>query len=86
MGGIPCVVDRQAILRFQDVPTAPVQQAAFDDQIRQLYAHPHISQAISDDVPAEAGKVCDTLGKASFTQDDRKYLMATLNKLWPGYS
>jgi hypothetical protein len=85
MGGLPCLVDRKAILRFATVPVAPNDLAAFDSQIRQLYASPNISQAIVNDTDDAEG-VCAILGQAEFSQADRQSLMATLNKLWPGYS
>jgi hypothetical protein len=84
MGGLPCLVDRQAILRFQSVPTAPADQAAFDSQIRQLYASPNISQAIVNDTD-QAMAVCKILAQATFSQADRVKLLNTLNLLWPGY-
>jgi hypothetical protein len=86
MGGLPCLVDARATLRFKTVPTAPADQSAFDAQIRILYASPNISQSIVNDVPDDVEQCCDILGQASFSQSDRQKLLDTLNKLWPGYS
>jgi hypothetical protein len=86
MGGLPCLVDRQATLRFKTVPTSPADQAAFDAQIRILYASPNISQSIVNDVPDSVQTCCNILGQATFSQADRQKLLDTLNKLWPGYS
>jgi hypothetical protein len=85
MGGIPCLVDRQAILRFKTVPTNATDLIAFDAQIRQLSASPNISQSLANDVPDSTDKYCNILGQAAFSQADRQYLLDTLNKLWPGY-
>lgn len=79
------MVDRKAILRFATVPVAPGDLASFDAQIRQLYASPNISQAIVNDTE-DAEEVCEILGQDHFSQADRQALMATLNKLWPGYT
>ena len=85
MGGLPCLVGRQAILRFKNVPNSPADHAAFDAQIRQVYALPEVSQSIVNDTD-DAETCCSILGQAVFSQADRVKLLGTLDKLWPGYT
>jgi hypothetical protein len=85
MGGLPCLVDRQAILRFKTIPASSSDLASFDAQIRQLYSSPNISQSVVNDTD-DAKTVCDILGQAAFSQADRQKLMSVLDSLWPGYS
>jgi hypothetical protein len=84
VGGIPCLVDRNAILRFQSVPTDPAQQAEFDAQMRQLYVV--VAQDIADEAAMEAKAVCDILAKAAFTQEDRQKLLTVIESLYEGYA
>jgi hypothetical protein len=85
VGGLPCLVGRNAILRFKTVPTSPVDTAAFDAQIRQVYALPDISQSIVNDTD-QAKVCCDILAQQTFSQADRQKLMSALALLWPEYS
>lgn len=84
MGGIPCLVDRQAILRFQTVPTTPPEQAQFDEQIRRLYVA--VAQSIADDAPAQAQEVCGILAQPEFSQANRQRLLDVIESLYnPSY-
>lgn len=72
MGGLVCNVHRNAVLRFDSVPTEPSDKIVFDKQIRELFALQSIAEAI-----VEAGKapvVCEILAKDHFTQADRHTL------------
>lgn len=85
MGGLPCLVGRNALLRFKTVPTSPTEIVAFDAQIRQVYALPDISQAIVNDTD-QAKTCCDILSQARFSESDREKLMNALDMLWPEYT
>ena len=85
MGGLPCLVGRQAILRFKTVPTSVDSLASFDSQIRQVYALPDVSQSIVNDTD-QAKTCCDILGQEKFSNSDRQKLLAALNQLWGEYT
>lgn len=84
MGGLPCLVGRNAILRFKTVPASVDELPAFDAQIRQVFALPDITQSLVNDTN-EAKAVCDLLEKDAFSNQDRQKLMDALDLLWPGY-
>jgi hypothetical protein len=81
MGGIPCLIQRNAILKYQTVPTDASNQAVFDDQMRRLYVA--VAQDIADDAPSQAQSVCTILAKTAFTQDDRTTLLTVIESLYP---
>jgi len=80
MGGAVCLVHRNAVLRFEEVPTSPHDLVQFDQQIRDLYNVESIAQAVVD-----AGKwqdVCDALAKHAFSQSDRTMLYNVIESLY----
>lgn len=84
MGGLPCLVGRNAVLRFQSIPTNPSQLPEFDAQLRQLFALQEISQSVVNDT-SQAKACCDILAKSAFTQADRTTLYDVVESLYEGY-
>jgi len=85
MGGLVCNVHKNAVLRFQTVPTNPADQAKFDDQIRQLYNAPSIAESVVSDT-SKAVTVCAILAQAVFSQADRQKLLDVIESLYEGYA
>lgn len=81
MGGIPCIIQRNAILKFKAVPTDPVEQTQFDEQMRRLYAT--VATSVADDAPYQAQAMCTILAKPTFTQEDRAALLSVIESLYP---
>lgn len=86
MGGLVCMVHRQAALTFQAVPTNPAELPAFDNQIRALYNVDEVAQSLVNDAPDQVKAVCDTLAKGAFTQEDRELLYKVIESLYEQYS
>lgn len=84
MGGIVCFVHRNAVLRFQSVPTNPSLTAEFDVQIRQLYNAPGIAESLASDT-TRTMEACLILAKSSFTHTDRVNLYEIIEDLYEGY-
>lgn len=82
MGGYVCMVHRNAVLKFTSVPTQPVQQAQFDEQIRHLYTL--IAQDVVNDTD-QVETVCNILIKPSFTMEDRTKLLDVVESLYEPY-
>lgn len=85
MGGLVCMVHRQAVLEFQQMPTDASQLPEFDAQIRALYNVESIASSLVNDAPDKVKAVCETLAKPSFTQADRELLYGALESLYEGY-
>lgn len=81
MGGAVCNVHRQAVLRFTTVPTLPVPQAQFDEQIRKLYT------LVAQDVVNEGKgmEACAILAKPHFDMADRAALLDIIEDLYEPY-
>lgn len=80
MGGIVCAIPRNAILRYEEVPTSYFGKVQFDSQMRACYAQSDIAQGV-----AEAGlghAACDILAKEDWTQKDRQRLLDILEGLY----
>lgn len=84
MGGLVCAVHRNAVLKFQTVPTSPSDAAAFDDQIRQLYNAPTIAESIVSDT-TDGMTACQILAKNTFTMQDRQKLLDIVESLYKDY-
>ena len=84
MGGIPCLIQRNAVLQYQTVPTNPADQAKFDAQMRQLCVD--VAQDIANDVPDKATAVCAILAKPEFNMADRAALLSVIEALYTPYS
>jgi hypothetical protein len=69
MGGLPCLVDARATLRFTAVPTEPTQLAAFDAQVRELYGHPGINQSVVNDVEEKIPSLVTRIELMAFMQE-----------------
>ncbi len=80
MGGLACVIHRNATLKFQAVPTNPVEAAQFDSQMRALLAD--ISQDIVNEASDKVKMVCDTLAKTTWTMADRAALLDVVEGLY----
>ncbi len=76
-----CLVRRNAILRFEEVPTAPTQLKQFDEQMRALYAAPGIAEAI-DAETARGPEICALLAKGEWTAADRVTLLDVIEDLY----
>lgn len=81
MGGIVCAIPRQAVLRFESVPTSHKDQREFDEQIRTLFANPVIANAVGIESP-RAQEACDILASEHFTQSDRVALFEIVESLY----
>lgn len=81
MGGLVCAIPHRAILRFERVPSAPVQAKRFDEQMRELYANPVIATAVATETQ-RGEEACAVLRKSQFTHDDRQVLLAIIDSLY----
>lgn len=81
MGGLVCAIHRNAVLRFEEVPTNPAQIVKFDAQMRELYNSPTIAESIvaETDVGEE---VCTVLSKHEWSHADRQMLLTTIEALY----
>lgn len=86
MGGLVCMIHRQAVLEFQSVPTNPSELPEFDAQIRALYNVESIADSLVNDAPDQVKAVCDTLAKPSFTAADRTLLYTVAESLYKPYA
>jgi len=81
MGGLVCAVHRNAVLRFEQVPTKDQQAKEFDKQIRELLNVTTIAEAVVNET-SHGQEVCDILAKASFTHADRVKLFDIVEQLY----
>lgn len=81
MGGIVCAIPRQALLRFESVPTSRKELREFDEQIRTLYSNPVIANSVATET-ARGQEACDILGKDEFTHTDRTTLFGIVESLY----
>lgn len=72
MGGLVCKIHRNAVLRFESVPTEPSDKMVFDKQMRELFTLQSIAEGVAD--AGHAPEVCTILEKSHFTQADRHTL------------
>jgi hypothetical protein len=84
MGGLVCMVHRQAMLEFQTIPTNPQDLKKFDAQIRRLYDW--VAQDLVNDVPEQVKTVCDILAKPDFDMADRTLLLNVIESLYTPYT
>lgn len=82
MGGIVCAIHRNAVLRFQVVPTKPKDTKEFDQQIRQLLNVTTIANAVDEVSYQLAHEVCDILAKPEFSTADRAKLLEVVDNLY----
>ena len=81
MGGLVCAVHRNAILRFEEVPTKHKEVVQFDEQIRDLLNVTTIAEAVVNETP-KGQEVCDILSKHEFSHADRITLLAVVESLY----
>jgi hypothetical protein len=81
MGGLICQIRRNAVLRFEAVPSRPSQVKQFDAQMRELLTAPGIAEAVAEDEP-RGHEVCAILGKERWSQQDREKLFAVVEELY----
>jgi hypothetical protein len=80
MGGLVCRVHRNAVLRFDSVPTQPVAAAEFDAQVRKLFSLESIAAAVVQ--KGETDSICALLGKPHFSHADRQALFDFLEEAY----
>lgn len=80
MGGIPCRIIINAIVRAKAVPANPAQHPEFEAQLRKCYASPEIARAITDEADGRWMNICTTLAKSS------PLPVSDLTILWNGLS
>lgn len=78
MGGIPCRLIINAIVRAKAVPTHPADHPEFEAQLRKCYANPEIARAVTDEADGRWMSICTTLAKSS------PLSVADLTVLWNG--
>lgn len=81
MGGLVCAIRRNAVLRFEEVPTAPAQVKQFDEQMRLLLTAPSVAEAIVADT-TRGQEVCAILAKDKWTRADRVTLFDVVEDLY----
>lgn len=81
MGGLICAIPRQALLKFEAVPTTRHGQKEFDAQVRELYANPVIANAVATET-TRGQEACDILGKEDFDHADRQALLDIVESLY----
>lgn len=79
MGGLVCMVHRNAKIQFKAVPTNQHDLREFDAQVREFYNGDYIAVQLVDDELAP--EVCMILGKEEFTHQDRARLLAIADDL-----
>ena len=90
MGGLACLVPRNAIMAGTTLPEQPENASdpqyvtsciAFDAKLRQVFAQSDIVAGIVD--ADLALTVCPILAKSPWTAEERETLWNALNTLWP---
>ena len=81
MGGLVCAVHRNAILRFEEVPTKHREVVEFDQQMRDLLNVTTIAEAVVNETQ-KGQEVCDILAKHEFSHVDRTTLLAVVEGLY----
>jgi hypothetical protein len=81
VGGLACAIPRQAVLRFQEVPTLPAKVKEFDAQMRELLSITTIAGAIVAET-SRGQEVCDILAKTNWTRADRVTLFDVVEDLY----
>lgn len=82
MGGLLCWARRSAILLYDSVPTDPKEYPKFDAQMRALIAAPDMAESLVSDTPGAMKELCAVLGKRAWTQEDRQFLLDTIESLY----
>lgn len=80
MGGIVCHIHRNAILRFETIPTGHHDLKEFDVQLRQLFAQQSIAEGIEQ--KGTHIRVCELLEKDEWTLSERTELFAQVEALY----
>lgn len=83
MGGIVCHIHRNAILRYESVPTGRHEIKEFDAQLRQLFGQQSIAEAV--EAAGTYVRVCDLLAKDQWTQAERTELYELVESLYEEY-
>lgn len=84
MGGLVCAVHRNAILRFQSIPTLDSDLAQFDSQMRQLIAD-YSMDLVSDNTTTKVKLLCAVLAKPKFNTEDRQFMLNMVEALYEGH-
>ena len=75
MGGIPCIIPRNALLPYDGVPQNVAKLDDFDTALRSAYAHPVIAQAVIDETTGEQHmEICGILKKRHWNAVEREKL------------
>lgn len=81
MGGIVCHIHRNAILRFEGVPTKEKDKEEFDAQMRKLFSQESIAKAIEEN--GTYMRVCDLLALKEWKDTERQELYDFLEATYP---
>jgi hypothetical protein len=81
VGGIVCAIRRNAVLKFQTVPTSKGLVQAFDAQMRNLINSPGIAEAIAEN-EALGYEVCEILEHKVWSKPERERLLTIVNELY----
>lgn len=73
---------RNAILRFEEIPSGPLQMKKFDAQLRELFTLESIAEAVVEGQYDMA--VCDLLAKHQWTAAERAQLFEIVEELYEG--
>jgi hypothetical protein len=80
MGGAVCLVHRNAILRFEIIPTGRHDLKEFDAQLRQCFTSSDIAKGVEE--KGSYVRVCALLAMEEWTLAERTELYAALEALY----
>lgn len=80
MGGIVCHIHRNAILRFETIPTGHHDLKEFDEQLRECFKQESIAKGIEE--KGTHLRVCALLEKHQWTLAERTELFASIEALY----
>jgi len=77
MGGAPCLIIIQALVRYKTVPKSDKDRKEMEAQLRSCYANPTIADAAGED-EIKAMQICETLEKTHLSPEDLQFLRNAL--------
>ena len=80
MGGIVCHIHRNAILRFETIPTGHHDLKEFDTQLRECFKQQSVAEGI--EAAGTYSRVCELLALEKWTLAERTELYAALEALY----
>lgn len=80
MGGIVCHIHRNAILRFESIPTGHHDLKQFDEQLRNLFKQESIAKGIEE--KGTYMRVCELLAEDEWTLAERTELFAAVEAIY----